>query len=275
MPCSLFAPARLGSAFVLLALATPLTLRAQSLPDGDALTELLAEVVEAPRVDYEALVEQRARLDGVLTSMAAVQASSLDDASHEDRLAFWINAYNACMLKRVADHYPIEKAGGLFARIKNAVADRPANSVWQIEDTFTEKHCPVAGAPRSQDEIEHEIIRPMGDPRIHFVVNCAATSCPPLAPFAYTAAELDAQLDAAVRSLVSDPQHFEVGIDDGRATVRLNKVLDWYKDDFGGERGLLTFLADYVDERTSDLLRAPDTQVQYFEYDWTLNDVAR
>jgi len=96
------------------------------------------------------------------------------------------------MLTLVVDHYPIEKDGRLFSRIRNAVADRPVNSVWQSR---------IAGAERSQGEIEHEIIRPMGDPRIHFAVNCAARSCPPIWPEAYTGEELDAQLDRAVSHL--------------------------------------------------------------------------
>jgi hypothetical protein len=73
--------------------------------------------------------------------------------------------------------------------------------VWQIPDVFSRKHCRIAGAERSQGEIEHEIIRPMGDPRIHFAVNCAARSCPPIWPEAYTGEELDAQLDRAVSHL--------------------------------------------------------------------------
>lgn len=247
---------------------------AQDLPDGSSLTMVLSRVVQAPRVDYAQLQAERAHLDLALEEMAATPQTALDSATDAERLAFWINAYNACMLKRVVDHYPIQKKGGLFSRIKNAFADRPDNSVWQIPDTFTEKHCEVAGAARSQDEIEHEIIRPMGDPRIHFVVNCAALSCPPLAPFAYDADELDQQLDAAVTGLVSNPDHFTMDQEGGTATVRLNKVLDWYGDDFGGERGLLEFLSNYVDQDAAAVLRDPDTSVEYFEYDWTLNDVA-
>lgn len=250
------------------------TLSGQDLPDGSRLTMVLSRVVQAPRVDYAQLHNERAHLDSALEQMAVTTPTALEAATEAERLAFWINAYNACMLKRVVDHYPIQKQGGLFTRIRNAFADRPDNSVWQIPDTFTDKHCEIAGAPRSQDEIEHEIIRPMGDPRIHFVVNCAAVSCPPLAAFAYTASELDQQLDAAVDGLLSNPVHFEIERAGEGATVRLNKVLDWYGDDFGGERGLLEFLSGYVDAESAALLLDSSTTVEYFEYDWTLNDVA-
>ena len=171
---------------------------------------MLAEVVALPLVDYQKLKDGRSAFDAYLTSLAVVRMGTLEAASSDARLAFWINAYNACMLKLVVDNYPIERDGRLFSRIRNAVADRPLNSVWQIPDTFSAKHCRIAGAERSQDEIEHDFIRPMGDPRIHFAVNCAARSCPPLWSEAYVGDELDAQLDRAVANLLGNPEHFRI-----------------------------------------------------------------
>jgi hypothetical protein len=132
----------------------------------------------------------------------------------------------------------------------------------------------VAGKDRALDEIEHEIIRPRGDPRIHFAVNCASLSCPVLAPEAYKAEQLDAQLDAAVARLIADPKHF--GLErDGDPVLRLNKVLDWYKDDFGGTEGVVEFLIPYVRADESAILASGLVRVEYFDYDWTLNDVSR
>ena len=152
--------------------------------------------------------------------------------------------------------------------------DRPANSVWQIADVFKREHCTIAGQVRSQDQIEHEIIRPMGDPRIHFAVNCAAMSCPPLQSWAFTADALDEQLDEIVRAFMSNPVHFELETGD-RSVLRLNKVLDWYGDDFGGTEGLLEFFTPYYEGHDGDIGIGPDTKVEFFEYDWTLNDVPR
>ena len=70
---------------------------------------------------------------------------------------------------------------------------------------------------------------------------------------------------------MSDQRHFRVEREGG-VTVRLNKVLDWYRDDFGGVEGLREFFQPYVDEETGVLLRDPDTEIAFFEYDWTLND---
>jgi uncharacterized membrane protein YdjX (TVP38/TMEM64 family) len=242
-----------------------------SLPSHQAFTAILSEVVEQPDVDYAELVERRDALEAYLATLGAVDIETLESAPRDARLAFWINAYNACMLRLVADHYPIEPDGGFFSAIGNALSGHPDNSVWQIDDVFTRKHCHVAGADRSQDEIEHGIIRPgFDEPRIHFAVNCAARSCPVLWPEAYTADRLDEQLDRAVRELVETPRHFEVQ----GSTVRMNKVLDWYKEDFGGVEGLRSFFAPYLSEEDAAVLTDPDTDIEFFGYDWTLNDTA-
>lgn len=257
-----------AAAVVLLGAGLPSAGSAQSLPTHEAFSALLADVVDQPSVEYAAVVERRAELDAYLEVLANVDIAEVDAASREEQLTFWINAYNACMLRLVAEHYPIEKAGGFFTGIKNAIAGRPANSVWQIEDVFTAPHCRIAGSDRSQDEIEHAIIRPMGEPRIHFAVNCAAVSCPVLWPEAYEAEELEAQLDRAVERLIATPSHFAV--EDG--VVRMNKVLDWFKEDFGGIDGLRAFFAPYLSADDAAVLTSPDTRIEFFEYDWTLND---
>ncbi len=262
-----------GSALTVVAGSRPLS--AQEIPDHAAFTRVLRDVVRMPRVDYAALKARRGELDAYLEQLARTDSTALARAPRAVRLAFWINAYNACMMRQVVDHYPITRNRGLLTRLKNAVADRPANSVWQIPDVFGRKFCPVAGAARSQDEIEHRIIRPMGEPRIHFAVNCAARSCPPLWPEAYTADRLDEQLDRAVKNLVERPEHFVVESEGGTHTVRLNHVLDWYKEDFGGIEGLRKFLARYVDPETGAILVDPSTTIAFLDYDWTLNDVER
>ena len=247
---------------------------ARQLPDHGAFTEVVAAVVVESRVDYAKLAGDDAGLRSYLAKLAATDIAAVTNASHEDRLAFWINAYNACMLKRVIEHYPIKKAGG-FHGLKNRAAGRPENSVWQIKDVFTGDHCAVAGKDRSQDEIEHEIIRRMGDPRIHLAVNCAAISCPPLIARAYLGETLDEQLQDRVRSFMSDPTHFDVMTEGDKRTVCVNKVLDWFKEDFGDKDGIRAFFAEYADGLYREALQDPDTELMFFDYDWTLNDIPR
>lgn len=248
---------------------------AQQLPDHGEFTGVLAEVVAGTRVDYAGLAADDAGLRAYLDRLAATDIAALANASADEQLAFWINSYNACMLKRVIEHYPIRKAGGLQG-LKNAAAGRPDNSVWQIRDVFTGEHCVVAGKERSQDEIEHEIIRPMGDPRIHLAVNCAALSCPPLVGRAYLPETLQEQLDERVRAFMTDTGHFDVTTAGDTRTVRVNKVLDWFKEDFGGnDEGVRAFFAEYAGGYYREALLDPETKVEFFEYDWTLNDITR
>ncbi len=241
-------------------------------PDHASFSRVLAAVVHDEGVDYARLAADSDALYRYIEALAATDPAAVSRASNDDRLAFWINAYNACMLKRVIESYPIEPAGGLHG-VRNRVAGRPANSVWQISDVFTGDHCPVAGSERSQDEIEHEIIRPMGDPRIHFAVNCAAVSCPPLIPRAYLGATLQTQLDERVKAFVGNDFHFNVPVEEGgRRVVHINQVLNWFKEDFGDIDGIRRFLAGYATGDARAALEDPASEISFMEYDWTLND---
>ena len=263
---------------VTIAVAVALTawgpaLAAQGLPDHSGFTAVLEERLHGNLVDYEGLAQKPEQLESYLAELSAVVPEELAAASREAQLAFWINAYNACALELVIDHYPIKKAG-FPASLVQSLRGVPGNSIRQIPDTWSREFCDVAGTERSLDQIEHEILRPMGEPRIHFAVNCASRSCPVLAPTAYTAAALDEQLDAAVLRLVGDTAHYSLERGE-RAKLRLNKVLDWYKDDFGGKEGVVAFLLPYLpaDDRGYIDGHGP-AAVEYFDYDWTLNDTA-
>jgi len=283
-------PGRASNLLVLLTVPAALALpappaAAQQTPATTDGAELASLVDPAPfarvldrhrvggRVDYAALEDDPTDLERYLDALAAVDPVRVERAPRRERIAFWINAYNACMLHLVVDHYPIEPSGGgLFGAIRGAFADRPDNSVWQIDDVFTREHCRVAGSDRSQDEIEHEILRPMGEPRIHFAVNCAAVSCPVLADEPYRGDRLDAQLDRQVGVFIADEEHFRVEGGDP-PTLRLNRVLDWYGEDFGGREALPAFFEPYVEPERRPLLRDPEIDVDFFDYDWRLNDV--
>ncbi len=265
---------RFLAALVPLLLLTAGPGQAQSLPDHGAFTELLEEIVETPLVDYQVLMQQRDRLDGYVDALGRTSMSQLESAPTNDQLAFWLNAYNACMLQLVADHYPIERGGvGFSQRVRNMATSRPDNSVWWIRDVFDGEFCTVAGEERSLDEIEHEIIRPVfEEPRIHFAVNCAAYDCPELREEAYVGDRLEEQLDDQVERLMAMSRHFR--IEDGNPpTLRVNRVLDWFSEDFGGEEGIPEFFAPYLSGDEREAVLRDDVQVDFFDYDWTLNDV--
>ncbi len=264
--------ARVVAVMTLVLLAPTASALAQALPDHAGLTEVLGTYVRDGLVDYAALQANRGDLDTYLEQLAGTDAVALSVAPRGAQLAFWINAYNACALRLVIDHYPIRKAG-FPASLVRSLQGVPANSIRQISDTWSRQFCDVAGTARALDEIEHEIIRPMGEPRIHFAVNCASRSCPVLAPQAYTQERLDEQLDAAVRRFVASEHNYRLyrGED---PTLWLNKVLDWYKDDFGGSDGVVTLLLRYLTPEDAAYVRERSLRVEFLEYDWTLNDTA-
>lgn len=262
----------LASLAMLRALAPLARPAAQGLPDHAGFSAVLRAHVRGGRVDYAALQDDSARLRSYLDDLAAAAPEAVARADRQTRLAFWINAYNACMLKQVIEHYPIERA--LFPR--QAIGSTPARpgSVREISGVFKRKHCQVAGALRSQDDIEHGILRPMRDARIHFVVNCAARSCPALAAEAYVPERVDQQLDAAVRRFVATDTQLRIVRGD-RPALQVNKILDWYSKDFGGPEGVKQFCARYLPPDAATFIQRADVRLRFFDYDWTLNDIDR
>jgi hypothetical protein len=255
------------------AVTLPVILAAQSIPDHLSFDRVLRQHVHRQLVDYGALKEDRGELDDYVSELSQTDPQELSNASRAVQLTYWINAYNACALMLVIDNYPIKKRG-FPASLLGSLKGVPDNSIRQISDTWKRKFCPLAGADRSLDEIEHEIVRPMGEPRIHFALNCASRSCPVLAANAYTAAKLHSQLDDAVNRFVSDPAQYRLARGE-TPRIFVNKVLDWYKDDFGGTEGVVEFLLHYVDEDDAEYIRMhAQVRVEYADYDWALNDTA-
>jgi hypothetical protein len=194
---------------------------AQELPDHSAFTAVLGHHIRGPLVDYAALQRDRDALDDYLVTLGRADSAALAAAPRYERLAFWINAYNACALRLVIDHYPIRKVG-FPASLVRSLQGVPTNSIRQISDTWKQEFCEVAGKARALDQIEHEILRPMGEARIHFAVNCASRSCPVLAPEAYSGALLEEQLDAAVRRFMAIPEHYDLEAGD-QPVLRLTR----------------------------------------------------
>lgn len=171
-------------------------------------------------------------------------------AGREQRLAFWINAYNLLtidLIVRSGERESIRNQGGLFT------------SVWR-------KHSwRVGGDAYTLHEIEHELLRPMGEPRIHFAINCASVSCPDLRAEPYVPRRLEQQLAAQEERFLNDPQKGVQRLGDGR--VKVSRIFDWFGDDFGGESGVRRLVAGYVEGRSADAVRIVD----YLDYDWSLN----
>jgi hypothetical protein len=245
-----FAVASLALAFACPALAFDEALYASLLERHTRVVSDLARV----RVDYPALAgspDWRRLVDG----LASADPGAL--RTREAQLAFWVDAYNILAIDLVAKHYPvasIRDIGSLF----RPVWKRPAGT--------------VGGRAVTLDEIEHEIVRPLGDPRTHAVVVCASTSCPALPRQPITAARLDAQLDTAVRQWLADPGK-GLRIDRAANTIYLSKIFDWFEGDFAKAGGVLAFVARYAPDADREWLDAhgATARLEYFDYDWAVN----
>jgi len=242
----------------------------------EAYAELLRLHVRGAFVYYAGLKADRTRLDHVVSTFADATASDEPSWSREQRMAFWINAYNVLTLRAIVDHYPI--------RVR-LVTLSPRNSIRQIPDVWTVLRFQVAGRRVTLDDIEHRILRPVfNDPRIHFAINCASVSCPPLAAEPYRPETLDAQLDDAARRYLASREGLQLMGD----TFQVSSIFKWYGDDFveqygsvvpsmrnARERAILGVLARYAPDSAAARARAGRGRIRYLDYDWTLNDAAR
>jgi hypothetical protein len=223
-----------------------------------ALLDSYTEAVHAKvgtRVDYPGLRGNPAWGE-MLARLGQVDPAGLE--TREERLAFWINAYNILAIDLVLRHDPpegIRDIGSFF---------RP---VWKKQAGE------INGRSYSLGEIEHEIIRPIGEPRSHAAIVCASVSCPNLLREPFVAGRLDAQLDASVRAWLMRPEK-GLMVDRAPPGLWLSPIFDWFEADFGGRKGVLQFVARYA--RPEDALwireQGEDVSVRYFDYDWSLNE---
>ncbi len=217
----------------------------------DLFAELLAEHVENGLVDYSGFQREEEKLDAYLKILEQTDVRSL---SREEQLAFYINAYNANTIKLVLSGYPGIKS------IKDL--GRLWRSPWK------KKFVRIDGKVLSLDDIEHGIIRPQfQDARIHFAVNCAAGSCPPLIAEPYRGEKLGRQLDEVTRAFINDPASNYLEGD----TLHVSRIFDWYETDFS--EGIVPFFLKYAEgnfkrelEKNRDRIK-----VRYLHYDWSLN----
>ena len=227
--------------------------------DHSAFDALLKQHVrfEAGRVDYAGLKVDEAKLDAYLKTIAEVDLEACEAA---DKMAILINAYNGYTLKLILENYP-----GL-------------KSIRDLDKPWKTVRYDVAGEKVSLDNIEHNLLRPIfKDPRIHFAVNCASIGCPALAEFAYTGAELESQLEKAMKRTVNNGR--DVQLKSGK--LHVSSILKWYGDDFTKEDWkpradtIPAFLAPYAEGELKTFLESkPDADLNFLDYEWALNDVA-
>ena len=238
---------RVASLLICALLAT--TVRAEKSDSWvESYNRLLGKYTTPAGVKYAEWKKNAADLQALQTVVDGIAKENNPSGDKKGQLAFYINAYNAWILHEALAKYPTKS-------VKDA-----------LFTFFTSKRIRVAGKETSFSSLEKETIRSkFNEPRVHFALNCASRSCPPLNREAFRADKLDEQLDTLAKGYVNSERG--VLYSSANKTAQLSKIFDWYKDDFKGEGGALSFINK---RRTSPLPN--DTKISYQDYDWSLNE---
>ena len=212
-------------------------------PDHTLWNDLLSSYVTGDgRVSYAGLKNDRSKLDRYLQQLADNPPAA--GWGRDEELAYWINAYNAFTVDLILKNYPLK-----------SITDLDGGQPWKV------KRIELGDQTYSLDQIENEIIRPrFREPRIHFAVNCAAKSCPPLHNRAFTKSNLNSQLELLTKKFINNSRFNTISAN----SAEVSKIFDWYGDDFGDLR---TYLNKYSDTQLSE-----GATIGYKEYDWALNN---
>lgn len=231
--------------------------------------QLLAKYYDpAKGMNYKALkANDTATLQTLRRQMATVDVAKL---ARPDQFAYWINLYNISVVGTVVGGYPVK-----------SIRDLSTDPIIRL-NVFKKETIDLKGGKISLDAIENQKIREgWKDARIHFAINCAAHSCPPIRTEAYVGARVSEQLDDQARKFLSGPYGAKIKADGKDLTINVTKIMDWFSADFekwGG--GRVTFLRKFVSSAQQKQIDAAlaakaDIDLEFADYDWKLNDSSR
>jgi hypothetical protein len=236
--------------------AVPLSARAAPV-DHKPFTDILSKYVLAGSVDYGGLLKNRVPLDRYCDSLHRVTQGDYNRWSSDDQLAFWINLYNAEMLKLMIDH-PNTKS---------------VRSVAWFLGAFREKFIQMPGFGEKQMSLNgvlnDVLARNFHDPRIYFALVGAAKGAPRLRSEAYEGRRLSAQLEEQARDFCSNPAN--VRYDPAASALYLSKIFDWHHGDFEKAGGVVKIVSRYADPAVRDHLSSGPVRLKSLDYDWSLN----
>lgn len=196
-------------------------------------------------VNYKSFKTEHKELRAYLQALNLFfKKSGFQKLSKEERLAFWINAYNAMTVDLILRNYPVKS----IKDIKSPWKQRR----WRMDDKWY-----------NLDEIEHQILRKIEEPRIHFAIVCASYSCPKLLNKAYTALTIEDQLTHATKSFLKDSQMNTIS----KEALELSKIFQWFAKDFKKNGTLIDFLNRY-----SEIKISKKAKITYKDYNWALNE---
>lgn len=209
---------------------------------NDWNTLLQKHVAENGDVDYVAFSKDSKLLDNYLKLLAKKPPAK--NWTKNEKLAYYINLYNAGTVKLILENYPVK-------------------SIKDINSPWGKKRVKIGKRKFSLGSLEHNILRKMNEPRIHFAINCASYSCPKLLNRAFIAEKMEQQLNTMTKDFISDTKRNRIT----NKKVELSKIFKWYKSDFTVNRSLLEFINQYTDLKISNSL-----DIDYIEYNWSLNE---
>jgi Protein of unknown function, DUF547 len=204
-------------------------------------------------VNYKGFIADSTALNSYLQLLSGHAPAA--DWNREEKLAYWINAYNAFTVKLITQHYPLKSIKDIG----------PATQIIFVNTPWDKKFFSIGGKSMTLNTIEHKILRKkFTEPRIHFAVNCASISCPKLLNVAYEAATLDAQLTAQAKDFLADVDKNQVTADN----PKLSSIFKWFNGDFK-KTGLskLAFINQYAPVKIND-----KANLDYLDYNWNLNE---
>ena len=241
------------------------------------LDEILDLYVRDGLVYYFALRQERGKLDRYVASLGEVSADTVKSWPRERQLAYWINAYNAFVLRTVIDSYPI----------RGRASDYPVNSIRQIPGAFERRQFRAGGRSLTLDQIEKDVIGELGDARALLALGRGAIGSPRLKSEAYTPEKLDAQLTTMVNELVTNRDLVFVDVSNERLSV--NPLFSWREDIFAKsldgkapaiyasrsplERAVLALIDPALVPNEAEFLRKNTFRMVFHDFDWKLNDL--
>ena len=213
---------------------------AKSTPDNTLWQYLLEQHVDnAGYVDYQGFLKDREVLESYLKILKDHQPT--EQWTKNEKLSYYINLYNAYTVLLILDHYPTK-------------------SIKEIKNPWDQKLIPLHNDQISLGHLEHNILRKMGEPRIHFAINCASASCPKLLNMAYEPQKLEQQLDAVTKEFIGSERN-----ELSKNQLRLSKIFKWYKNDFL-DGDIISYIKQFTRVPISE-----NTAIDYLDYDWSLN----
>ncbi|MEZ4920767.1 MAG: DUF547 domain-containing protein [Saprospiraceae bacterium] len=214
----------------------------QALSHTDWNILLQKHVSTSGKVNYAGFKADKRALEHYLALLADNPPQS--DWSRKEKMAYWINTYNAFTIQLITENYPV-----------SSIMKLDGGKTWDV------KRIVLGGKSYSLNQIENEILRPQfKDARIHFAVNCAAKSCPPLWNQAFTAENLNSALDRRARQFINNSQYNKLS----GSSISVSKIFEWYAGDFGD---LIAYLNTYASTPVDS-----NARIQYMEYNWDLNN---